>query len=664
MTKYIPPASVFFVWHPNDAKKVTPIINDCIGKLSRHPNAPFSRSVDIPIFIRTGDAKNLEKIRKSSKKVVAFYFLSKEVVADDEWHEFVRKEFSRNDISSIPIALDEQALNIDHKKKNGIRFAHDNDETLKKEAPMLILHEIYRWLLNASVKRGKGKERSLKLFLSHTKQSHNVGEESNGQKGFILAKSLKDVIDNGPMKSFFDMYDIEVGREFDEDMLANIADSTFLAIQCDEYSSRYWCQLEFMHAKERSIPIVIVDISSDFEDRRFPYSSNVPCVYVDFKSHPDHSDVLRILEACLIETIRFNYSRLQLEEYKKVGWIDSDFFIMSRPPEAIDIPHLLKSNHRKVVYPDPPVYAEERKLFDSFKIDIRTPFNFSQQHLKKVKIGASISTPSIESLILNGQTETNLTCLLEQVTKQILSRGSTFVFGGDLRENGYTRRMFEEAKIARNRMNLKEKNIEIYIAWPRYCGADFTTIKADNTKVAEIKTCPPPGNVKKYINNLGEPLLEGDENYRLVNSECLTKMREIITGHCDARICVGGMHSGFSGLMPGILEEVYLSIKNGKPLYLLGGFGGLTKSICEMISNKTVPKELTMEWQMENNEGYSELMEKRMVDYDEITSTIMSYDFKNGLSLEDNEALFKTQFVDEAIYLIFKGMNALYGGQT
>jgi len=659
--KYVPPVSIFFIWHPQDDNIIYPLVKNCIKKLSHCSNAPFSKSVDIPIFIRTGNAKNLKKINKKSETTIAFYFLSKHLVADDVWREYVETEIQEKDIVSIPISLDAHTTNINLQKKNKISLNYRSD-SFNMEATIRILHETYRWLLSTPAE-GKGKDHALKIFLSHTKKSHHTGEEPHEQRGFILAESLKNAIDHSPMKSFFDMYDIGIGNEFDKDMLANIPESTFLAIHCDEYSSRYWCQTEFLHAKSHFVPIVAVDIANDFEDRRFPYSSNVPCIYVNFESSPDHMDILRILEACLIETIRFNYSKLQLETYKKIGWIDHDYYVLSRPPEALDLLFFLKENRKKIVYPDPQIYENERKIFDEFEMDIRTPFNFKRQTLKGRKIGLSISSPSKDDFILNGQIEANLVHLSEQITKQILSNGGTIIYGGDLRENGYTRLMFEEAKIAKDRLKIKGKNIESYIAWPRYCKSeiDLASIKADSITVATIEECYPPESVMTHIKDLDAPLPINDENYRLVNSICLTDVREKIVQRHDVAICIGGVHSGYSGSMPGILEEIYLSVKNNKPLYLLGGFGGLTKNVCDMILTKIIPKEFTVKWQIDKNEGYSKFLEKIEVDYENIATTLLNHEIKNGLSIEDNKSLFETQFVDEAIHLIFKGLNVLYG---
>ena len=139
-------------------------------------------------------------------------------------------------------------------------------------------------------------------------------------------------------------------------------------------------------------------------------------------------------------------------------------------------------------------------------------------------------------------------------------------------------------------------------------------------------------------------------------------MRKKLVYDSDIRICVGGTCSGYAGAMPGILEEVKLAMKKEKPIFLLGGFGGITRRICELIATRKVPPELTYAWQAEHNMGYKELRSfyedrgKTFPDYDTICETLKFENLRNGLTFEDNLRLFKTRYIDEAEYLILKGI--------
>ena len=81
--------------------------------------------------------------------------------------------------------------------------------------------------------------------------------------------------------------------------------------------------------------------------------------------------------------------------------------------------------------------------------------------------------------------------------------------------------------------------------------------------------------------------------------------------------------------MPGILEEVLIAVEKRKPVYLLGGFGGITERICRYILTGKLPEELTQKWQINNCDEYSKLIKKYtdhsiFIDYSRIESVVWS----------------------------------------
>lgn len=72
--------------------------------------------------------------------------------------------------------------------------------------------------------------------------------------------------------------------------------------------------------------------------------------------------------------------------------------------------------------------------------------------------------------------------------------------------------------------------------------------------------------------------------------------------------------------MPGVLEEIVIASERSIPIFLLGGFGGIVHSVCEVIENEYIPENLTLEWQIENNAGYSDLLELYKNNGEEIQS--------------------------------------------
>lgn len=673
MVSYTPPLSVFFVWHPADATTVQPMVKHCSSMLQRDINKPFSRAMNLPIFYRTTAKKGVpSNINIESENSMIFIFLSKNVVGDGDWVEYIKKLPESDKIHIIPIALDNYAFNVGGhlQGKNFIR-TYEYEELYNNYLIFIsVAHEIYRLILNESFNRMRpGKYNALKIFLSHAK---------DGKQGIKLAKALKNFIDNSSMRNFFDATDIAPGYQFDNEIIDHIKESTIIAIHSDPYSSRYWCQREILCAKENHRPIVAVDCLEEFEDRRFPHAANIPGVHVNIEecTEPGKKDLLRIVSVALLETMRFYYAKILLTQYTKSNWIPNDAEILSRPPEATDIFKIFSNNYnsihclkKSVVYPEPPIYEEELAFFKNFGIEFFTPLSFNPINIHGKSIGISISDPSDEELIEIGHGSYHLIHLSQDLARHFLARGAKLVYGGDLRENGFTDFIFKEAAALQARLRTDNIHLKNYLAWPIFKGNTIamTEWKAKYRHIAAMEEIEPPSDVFDLIpdKNSFLPPLNTQNSY--VWSRCLTEMRNTMINDCEVRICAGGKHSGYKGKMPGVLEEIVIALEKKKPLYLLGGFGGVTASICKSIQTQVMNNELTEAWQIQNNAGYMDLLsfmdsrgERCKVDYKAIEDKLKNAELNNGLSKDDNEKLFNTTFIDEAMHFIFKGLKVLY----
>ncbi len=670
MADYLPPLAAYFVWHPSDSQMVDSIVKYCFSNLSRNIDKPFSRSLNLPIFLRTSLNSNVpSRIELSAARTIIFIFISKEF-AETNWLNYIREIPKGDNVRTIPIAIDIDSLSFSglFDSKNFIR-AYDYDSTLMNEYLFISIgHEIYRWGLNKSFdKDALGIDTSLKLFLSHAKDRGN---------GIKLATDLKRFIDNTQMRNFFDATDIAPGYKFDTEIINHIKESTLVAIHSDLYSSRYWCQREVLCAKENDRPIISVDTLEDFEDRSFPFASNVPGVHVHINGETERRDLLRILSAALLETIRFFYSELLLNEYKRVGWIRPEAIVKSRPPEVADIEKILsydgiciKSNIDQIIYPDPPVYNEEIKFLSSLGVKVNTLLTSENFILGEKKIGLSISDPVEEELIFLGHSKKHLTQLAQDFARQLIAYNATLVYGGDLRPDGFTEFIFEEAQAIKCRLQLNEKaNIKNYISWPIFNNdtAEIKCWKAKYLFTAEMIEQKPAEDVCDLIPSIDYFLPPINTENMFVWSRCLTEMREKMIKDCDLRICAGGRHSGYKGIMPGVLEEIIIAINQECPVFLLGGFGGVSSSVCRFLETGILPQKLTLDWQIRNNLGYQDVLafysDRRklsFIDLYSVSDTLQIDNLRNGLSRKDNFKLFSTPYIDEALYLVFKGIQAL-----
>ena len=146
-------------------------------------------------------------------------------------------------------------------------------------------------------------------------------------------------------------------------------------------------------------------------------------------------------------------------------------------------------------------------------------------------------------------------------------------------------------------------------------------------------------------------------------------MREKSIEQSHARICAGGKLAGYHGKMPGVLEEIIISIEKNKPIFLLGAFGGVVAEVCKTITDKAIAEPITEHWQITNNAGYFELQEKAKngnqgADYTRIKTVLegMSVDDlarSSGLNSDDYQRLMESPFVDECVHLVLKGLKTL-----
>lgn len=670
MTKFTQPLSILFIWHPCDELIVKPQFDYCYSLMSRDVKKPFSRSMNLPLFYCTNPSNIQKLLNFQSQKIITFIFLSKEIVADESWIDSLKNIHTSENVITIPIAIDQYSLRLADVfgSKNYIRAFEYCGEYLQEKLFIAIAHEIYRYSLNESFSKiALGNENALKIFLSHTK---------DGKYGVNLAKSLKRYIDNTVMTNFFDATDIAPNYRFDEEIINHIKGATIVSIHTDSYSSRYWCQREILSAKEYNRPIIAVDCLEEFEDRRFPFASNIPGIHIQLKEGQlNEKDILKILSSALLETIRFFYSKLLLEHYKTIGWIDKQVEILSRPPEVADLEKLVFSNginidykYKQIVYPEPPVYTEELNFLSKLGIQISTPLNIDVDYVKEKKVGISISDLTSEELIELGQTKNHLLQLSQELARHMLSREAILNYGGDLRKDGFTEFIINEAMALQTRTNSQNIHINNFIAWPMYITdrKEIVEWKANYRTVSKMIESLPPLDVKDMISDIDTFLSPSNVQNQYIWSRSLTEMRKNMVKSSDLRIFAGGKHEKYKGIMPGVLQEIILTLESQKPIFLLGGFGGVTESVCRIIQSKCIPDKLTYDWQIKNNQGYKELLEYSLdknpeysINYNDIFEKIYNADLRNGLTSEENEKLFMTPYIEEALYLVLRGIKNL-----
>ena len=280
---------------------------------------------------------------------------------------------------------------------------------------------------------------------------------------------------------------------------------------------------------------------------------------------------------------------------------------------------------------------------------------------KNVAISISDSS-EIENLGFSLAHQKNL---ITEVTRFLIIHGSNLQYGGDLRQNGYTRLFSNLVNQYRPSKEVGKLFFKNYFSFPIH-------LKLTKSDILEFKKngvlpviVDPPENLDIEKSMPYTPV--GNDNL-FIWAESLTKMRQEMQNDTDARIFTGGSMSNFKGKYPGLLEESILALENNIPVYFIGIFGGITSRIIEGLNGKK-PEELTFEWQSSQNENYKEFVShynskksEDKIDYKLTRDFLNHYTLarlskNNGLSIEENERLFKTVHTSEIIFLIMKGLH-------
>lgn len=256
------------------------------------------------------------------------------------------------------------------------------------------------------------------------------------------------------------------------------------------------------------------------------------------------------------------------------------------------------------------------------------------------QMAVAISISESDDLAVLGLAEEHLRDAMTEISRHMLAMGARIVYGGDLRDNGYTKLLFE--LVARHSRDADAGDVRPaianYLPWPVHSMKSreyLSGLREDLEGIGELHFLDREGRTIAG-DARGGPSVDSFSNEDWAAS--LTAMRRVQTETIDARIVLGGRVTKFKGVMPGIAEEADFALRANQPLYLLGGFGGCARDIASDIG--LIPElERSAEWP-----GRTRFLSWRV------------NDLSNGLELDELRTLARTVHVDQAVALILRGM--------
>lgn len=298
------------------------------------------------------------------------------LVGDAAWVDYVRELVARTEAAGLrsrvfPVALERSALAIGVDEQ-ALRWDSWTGTPAELQQRLIreLAYEFCRMLRHylEHLKRPAEEETALEaylkkvqIFLSHSKH------DSDGER---IAYAIRERLHAGHgLSSFFDVHDIPAGLRFQKVLLQQVRMSAVVAIHTDSYSSREWCRREIIEAKRWNVPLVVANCISDVDERGFPYMGNVPVVRMD----PHGEDRIDFVIGRLLDEVLKDFLwRCRVELVRSPA--DSRVTFVPRPPELISLTGLPGADEVPepiIVYPDPPLSAEEERLFEEIAPRVR-----------------------------------------------------------------------------------------------------------------------------------------------------------------------------------------------------------------------------------------------------------------------------------------------------
>jgi len=583
---------------------------------------------------------------------------------DDQWCSFVADLWEKCDQSGhrcVPVQLIEEAWPLD-KRLNGVNFIRAFAESEKSQLSFVvrrIVTELCRYLHGDQLGDDSA-EAPTKMFVSHTKLDTK-------EKPRVVDKLKKYLKSDQPIKTWFDSGDIAAGSRFAKEIDQGIEDSSLLCVLTNNYASREWCRKEILLAKEKQRPIAVIDALSNREARSFPYLGNLPVMRWGGKAEA-------AIDLLLKETLRHLHSKEVLKQWKQ----DDNDELFSRAPELLTVVKL--ADNKRVLYPDPPLGVEEICTLENAGVTVTTPLErlAAEKPLRGKRVAISMS----ESTDLHrfGFDLLHFEAAMLELTRYILLKGVTLAYGGHLGSEGYTEKLTELVRMYNQQEGVDPVNLlENYIGWP--LPWDKKIRIAYKSKAKLIRTPRPEGlDEQLHQDFLEEPKFfpaEKSPLHRYAWARGMTEMRVKETEACEARIVLGGVfgptigiapdgskkEKWYSSRIPGVLEEILLSLKADQPIFLIGAFGGVASMVIDILEGQD-RKEMSWEYQKQAPaaEGMRALYQDRNEtwwDYPEMVEFIRKKGIKGlnpNLTEDEHKELFHTKDVMRMVELIVKGL--------
>ncbi len=373
----------------------------------------------------------------------------------------------------------------------------------------------------------------------------------------------------------------------------------FVVVRGDAYSSRARCQRQLLRAKLARVPTVTVEVLSRGERRSLAYGGNGPTMVWAQDSELAPALVVRL---AMVEGVRAALFEAEASRLRELTRLPEDVVVMPRPPELLDLAGLRRQHTGALVvlHPEPELSVFEREVLHDADPRLRlvtptTAFSSSlgssiRSPLAGWQVAMSLSdSPDVDGP--EGTTQDHVHDVTTTLARSLISAGAAIANGGDFRVGGFTTLLVRLISTYNQTASSQADFLHSYLGAPLSpddgAGLAFTAhhLGAFGSKEQEALLPPPEG---------GWPAPARAALY-------FSDMRRVMAQHTHARILLGGGavpknpegdRKGYGGRYPGVVEEAWRALQVGKPLYILGGFGGAAELVMQLLLSDATPERM------------------------------------------------------------------------
>jgi hypothetical protein len=280
------------------------------------------------------------------------------------------------------------------------------------------------------------------------------------------------------------------------------------------------------------------------------------------------------------------------------------------------------------------------------------------------RLGISASESS--DLARLGLLETHYRVAIGEITRSVLLSHGGIIYGGRLHPDGYTAFMSRELR----RYARRDRPLLACLAWDVHQGmsaADVEEFRSELGLFGHLVCLDPDGVPLSsdvdtdtdaaaagagHGDSGGDPPLDPPQALR---ARSLAGLRRYMSDQQVGRVFLGGRRDGFEGIIPGLVEELLLTLERGQPTFLAAGFGGVTYDVAQILG---VQRE---SWPIGGdqvvNPGYQLGLDRLR----QLVGSGRYVGLNNGLTETENQWLAHSHRPSEIASLVARGLTRVLG---